>query len=356
MLLFYSESYPLFKPVSKSNIPKILQGMKNRLHFFIYRFFITLFLTLIFARPSYAQSLLLGNENLTVEVGLNFGPTFFLGDLGGHRGYGTTFIKDLNLPLTKLMKGAFLSVQPNEWLGFRVAAQYTFLAGKDEIINTNGRPESFRKDRNLDFRSDVWEAYTAVEFFPLMYLKRYDEDYQPKLRPYIFGGAGLFHFNPQGSLTDQNGNKTWHYLQPLHTEGEGFAEYPDRPNYKLTQVNIPMGGGFKYLLSDNVNLGIELLYRKTFTDYIDDVSTTYIDPNLFNKYLSPADANIAIQIYNKTPTTITSRTDPGLQRGNSKNNDAYFSLLLKLSIKINGNFNNDYNRKSAEHTRCPARF
>lgn len=329
--------------------------MKNRLHNFIYKVFIALFLTTISARPIYAQSLLLGNEGVTVEVGLNFGPTFFLGDLGGHRGYGTTFVKDLNLPLTKLMKGAYVSVQPNEWLGFRLAAQYTYLAGQDKIITTDGRPESFRKGRNLDFRSDVWEAYTAVDFFPLMYLKRYDEDYQPKLRPYIFGGVGLFHFNPQGSLTDQNGNTTWHYLQPLHTEGQGFAEYPTRKDYKLTQVNIPMGGGLKYLLYDNVNLSIELLYRKTFTDYIDDVSTTYADPDLFNKHLSVADANIALQIHDKVSGRLT-RTDPGLQRGNPKNNDAYFSLLFKLGIRINGNFDNDYNRRSAEHTRCPARF
>jgi hypothetical protein len=324
--------------------------MKNRLHYFIYRFFITICLTTLFTRPTYAQSLLLGNR---VEIGLNFGPTFFLGDLGGHAGYGTTFVKDLNMPLTKLMKGAFISISPNEWLGFRVAAQYTYLAGEDKIIVTNGRPESFRKGRNLDFRSNVWEVYGAIEFFPLMYLHRGEEDYEPKIRPYVFGGAGVFHFNPQGSLTDQNGNKTWHYLQPLHTEGEGFAEFPERKNYKLTQVNVPVGAGLKYLLTDNVNLSAELLYRKTFTDYIDDVSTTYIDYHLFDKYLSPADANIATAISDKS-TGVLTRTDPGYQRGNPKNYDAYFSFLLKVGIRIGGSNSSDAN--AVAHTRCPARF
>jgi opacity protein-like surface antigen len=290
---------------------------------------------------------------MNVEIGLNFGPTFFLGDLGGHRGYGTTFVKDLNLPLTKLMKGAFVSIHPNEWLGFRFAAQYTYLAGEDKLIVTDGRPESFRKGRNLDFRSNVWEAYSAVEIFPLMMLKQNDEDYQPLLRPYVFGGVGLFHFNPQGSITDQNGDKTWHYLHPLHTEGEGFTEYPNRKNYSLTQLNIPLGAGLKYFLSDNVNIGVELLYRKTFTDYIDDVSTTYIDPYLFNKYLSAADANIAIQIFDKSSGTLT-RTDPGYQRGNSKNNDAYFSLLFKLGINLGGS--SEHGPRSANQMRCPARF
>ena len=293
-----------------------------------------------------------GNDNkLKIEIGVNFGPTFFLGDLGGHAGYGTTFIKDLNVPLTKFMKGAFVSVYPNEWLGFRLAAQYTYIEGQDKIINTNGPNESYRKFRNLDVRSDVWEAYTAVEFFPLMFMHRDEEEYWPKVRPYVFGGVGVFHFNPQGSLTDANGDKTWYNLQPLHTEGQGFAEYPSRKPYSLTQLNIPFGAGIKYILYDNMNLGLELLYRKTFTDYMDDVSTTYIDPDLFNKYLSPQDANIAIQIHDKSSGVYT-RTDPGFQRGNPKNFDAYFSFLFKIGIRLGGNGND----RQAEQRSCPHRF
>ncbi len=329
--------------------------MKNRLHCFVCRGFFSFVLTVLLTGPVSAQHLMLGNENTNVEVGLNFGPTFFLGDLGGHRGYGSKFVKDINIPLTKLMKGIFLSVYPNDWFGFRVAGQYTYLEGQDDIIKSYGTDETFRKERNLDFKSNVWEAYAAVEFFPLMFINKNNPDYQPRLRPYVFGGAGVFHFNPQGSLPDQNGDISWHYLAPLHTEGQGFAEYPDRKPYKLTQFNIPMGGGFKYLASDNVNLGFELLYRKTFTDYIDDVSTDYIDPKLFNKYLSPADANIAIQISDKA-TVRSSRTDPGLQRGNPTNYDAYFSFVIKLGIRVNGSYSNPYDRSSARQTRCPARF
>src|SRR5690606_4835275 len=110
-----------------------------------------------------AQHVMFGNENIKIEAGLNFGPTFFLGDLGGNRGKGTTFVKDVNMELTKFMKGAFISVYPNDWLGFRLAAQYTYVEGRDAIINTEGIHESWRKERNLDFRSDMWEAYAAIE-------------------------------------------------------------------------------------------------------------------------------------------------------------------------------------------------
>ena len=59
----------------------------------------------VFSLSSIAQHFTVGNEKWRIEAGLNFGPTFFLGDLGGNTGKGTTFIKDLNLELTKMMKG-----------------------------------------------------------------------------------------------------------------------------------------------------------------------------------------------------------------------------------------------------------
>ena len=328
--------------------------MKKVLYCISCRGILPILITLIFTNNIYCQHLILGSEKGSVEIGINLGPTFFLGDLGGHRGIGTTFIKDVNLPVTKFMKGLFLTVSPNEWIGFRLAAQLTYLEGSDNLITTKGVNETYRKDRNLDFKSNVSEAYAAIEIFPFSILNLGNDDYMSKIRPYVFAGVGIFHFNPMGSLTDANGNISWHYLQPLHTEGQGFKEYPNRPNYKLTQLNIPLGMGVKYLLSNNVNVGLELLYRKTFTDYIDDVSTNYINHDLFNKYLSAADANIALQINDKSSGTGITRTNPGDQRGNVKNDDAYFSFVLKIGFKIAGG--NDYDKEVTKRTKCPARF
>ncbi len=288
------------------------------------------------------------------EAGLNFGPTFFLGDLGGNAGYGSHFLKDVNLELTKMMKGVFVSAYPNSWLGIRVAAQYTYVAGQDYIINTNGVNELWRKQRNLDFKSNIWEAYAAIEIMPTMLFSKY-EDYDPRFRPYGFIGVGIFHFDPQGSITDANGTKSWHKLQPLSTEGQGMAEYPEKKAYSLTQMNIPMGLGVKVKLSERVNVSPELLYRKTFTDYIDDVSTTYIDPDFFDVYLSPENAAIARQISDKTVGIVTpgvNRYEPGTQRGNSKNMDAYFSFVLKLGIRL-GDLGTNESKNARKQTRCP---
>ena len=333
--------------------------MEKRLHPLWFTCFIVITLNLFFSAKSLSQSLIFGNEKTRVEIGINVGPLFFLGDLGGHRGKGTTFLKDLNLPLTKIMKGVFLTAYPNEWLGVRAAADIGKLDGFDKIINTKGVNELWRKQRNLDFRTNIAEAYIAAEVFPLMLLHNGDEDYKPRLRPYGVIGVGVFHFNPQGSLTDAYGNKTWYYLKPLKTEGEGFTEYSQRKDYSLTQVNIPMGFGAKYYLSDKVNLSLEVLHRKTFTDYIDDVSTTYIDPNLFDKYLSPQNSVIAREIYDKTSSIYVAgaaRFSPGDQRGDPKQNDAYFSVSLKFAIRLGPVFDNIYNRRAASHMRCPARF
>src|ERR1035437_8017434 len=105
--------------------------MKKRLHAVWLTCFISVTLSFFLSVNSFSQSLIIGNEKARVEVGINVGPSFFLGDLGGNRGKGTTFLKDVNLSLTKVMKGAFLVVYPNEWLGVRVAGEIGKLEGQD---------------------------------------------------------------------------------------------------------------------------------------------------------------------------------------------------------------------------------
>jgi hypothetical protein len=342
--------------------------MKIRLPHFFQKCFITVFCCTVVLSTARSQHFMIGSGSTRVEAGLNFGPTFFLGDLGGKVGKGATFIKDLNYELTKLMKGAFISVYPTQWMGFRLAGQYTYVEGVDSIISTHGVDELWRKQRNLDFKSNMWEVYGAMEIFPFEFFMRNNFDYNPRFRPYMFAGIGLFHFNPRGSLKDQNGNITWHELQPLHTEGQGFPEYPEKKNYKLTQINLPLGGGFKYEISPSMNVGLELLYRKTFTDYIDDVSTTYINHDYFYTNLSAADAVIADRISDKTIGIVTpgvGRYAEGVQRGTSYNNDAYFSFLLKFGFKIGGGddtgyggngLGSGYNERAKSKARCPVRF
>lgn len=306
-----------------------------------------------FLSHSYSQSFLLGTGKTKWEAGVNFGPSFFLGDLGGNKGKGTNSLKDLNLQFTKLMKGAFITMYPSNWWGFRLAADYTYLEGDDAAIKTNGIDELWRKQRNLNFKTNVWEAYGALEIFPTMFFYRKSE-YEPRLRPYGLLGIGLFHFNPKGSLTDAAGNTTWYKLQPLRTEGEGMSQYPASKPYKLTQVNIPLGAGIKYFFSDRMNMSMEVLYRKTFTDYIDDVSKNYIDANDFAKYMPSSQATLATQLSDKTIPIIypgMTRWPSGTQRGDQKKADTYFSVVAKIGIRL-GPIDDDA-RRIKRQTSCP---
>lgn len=314
------------------------------------RFCVLVCLLSFFSFLSQAQSVSFGDGRY--EVGLNFGPSFFLGDLGGIRGEGKTFVKDVNFPFTKLMKGVYVNYYPAEWIGLRAAVNIGQLEAHDSIIKDKGGWEQDRKERNLGFRSKLFEAYAALEIYPTVFFEGYD-GLQFKLRPYGIIGFGMFHFNPKAQYIHPNGQREWVELKPLRLEGQGMAEYPDRKEYSLWQKEIPMGFGAKYYLKENMYIGLEILHRKTFTDYIDDVSTKYIDPALFSNYLTPDQAIKARQLmyrenfYNPT----VNRPYINQQRGDPKENDAFFSGMLRFGWRLNGA--NDPNARARKQLRCP---
>src|SRR5687767_448355 len=193
-----------------------------------------------FSCVSYGQ---LTESTSHFEAGLTVGPSNFLGDLGGNMGRGTTFLKDNNIQMTKLTFGGFVSYHPSEMFSFRLAVNIGTLEGDDAIIKPKGGLEEARKVRNSNFRSRFTEGLLLAEVYPLIFLEDDPADNYRKFRPYAVAGIGAFKYNPEGfdPLTNQ-----WVALKPLRTEGQGFAEFPDRKEYKLSQLNIPMGVGIKY--------------------------------------------------------------------------------------------------------------
>lgn len=275
------------------------------------------------------------------EAGITLSPSNFLGDLGGNSGKGGSFLKDNNISNTKLLVGAHFSIYPSEWLGLRLALTHGTIAGDDALIKSNGGLEEARKARNQSFKSKIDEGIIAAELFPTVFLEENATERVHKIRPYVLIGIGVFHFNPQG-IDPVSGE--WLYLKQLHTEGEGFPEYPDRKNYKLTQVNIPAGLGIKYFFNEKVSVSIEFIQRKTFTDYLDDVSTTYIDKDLFYKNLPLATAIISNRMYDKSAGFAN--RNAGDQRGSSKNKDSYYSTGIKFSFRLGSTSDRNY-------LRCP---
>lgn len=179
--------------------------------------------------------------------------------------------------------------------------------------------------RNLSFATNIWELHAAAEYHFLGMDTRV-------FSPYVFGGLAAFHYNPYAF--DATGTKV--FLKPLSTEGQGIAEYPDRKPYNLIQMAVPFGLGVRMMVNDRIDIGAEFGYRKTFTDYIDDVSRSYIDPNLLLAQRGPK----AVEMSYRTPELPNHTTDPYPvdleKRGSPKYKDNYYFLGLTFSYRITG--------------------
>ena len=288
------------------------------------------------------------------EIGINLGPSNLLGDLGGNRGVGTTFIKDNNIQMTKLIKGAYLTVRPSEFIGFSLAANFTTLEGDDAVIPDKGGAELARKNRNLSVKTPLQELTLTTEIYPTVLIEQDEKDLYHKFRPYGIIGIGVFHFNPQGEYINPNGVRTMVDLKPLRTEGQGMSGYPLSKEYSLTQINIPYGAGLRYYFSDKVSAAFEIVNRKTFTDYIDDVSTTYVADSDFDAYFGAgsATAEMAKQMANKSQLVAPGTRIPGYnagdKRGTTGRKDSYYSMSVKLGIRLGAGNNGTI--------ACPVRF
>lgn len=214
-----------------------------------------------------------------------------------------------------------------------VRAQLIFgkVAGADSLS-----PKPELKARNLSFESAVTEFSVLAEY-NIFNLE------QIRWTPYVFAGIGGFHFNPYAF--SQNGNQV--YLQPLGTEGQGLPGYAAKP-YSLTALAIPFGGGIKYAISSSVTLGLELGLRKTFTDYLDDVSDAYADAaDLFaGRGQQAVDFS-----YRGNEVGYPAYPVKGFTRGNPKSKDYYYFTGLHLTFAL-GSGNGEHGRRGG--VGCPS--
>ncbi|HMU47421.1 MAG TPA: DUF6089 family protein [Chitinophagaceae bacterium] len=216
----------------------------------------------------------------------------------------------------------------------RAGFTYSIVGGADRYNS-----DTVLINRNLSFETTILE-FSAVGEYYLLNLNN------QRYSPYIFGGLAVFHFNPYAY--DISKQKV--YLKPLSTEGQGVSGYPDRKPYSLTQLAIPFGGGVKFAVTDNIRIGLEVGIRKLFTDYLDDVSKTYIDEfDLLN-----AKGQQAVDMSYRGDEVGGSPTYPAkdAQRGGQKNKDYYYFSGIHLTYKLgNGGGGGMGGRKSK--TGCP---
>ena len=278
------------------------------------------------------------NSPIMFELGASAGIMNCLTDVGGKKGLGKPFVKDLNLGNNQLNGSIYLMATYKEAIAVRIEGTFGHIKSYDSILKNEKATSQGRYERNLNFKSKISEISLVAEFHPLfMFIDWSLRDRDPPLfSPYIAGGIGFYSINPQA----KNSKGQDVDLQPLHTEGQGLPKYPDAKPYKLSQVCIPIGIGIRYELSSTFNLRAEFLHRTLFTDYLDDVSTRYIDPTYFGpagfgftgRQLEDALELSSNQRTNTGTNSNIFRKGEGGIRGNPKNKDSYFTFNIKLGL------------------------
>lgn len=215
--------------------------------------------------------------------------------------------------------GAFYRYNITRYFALKANAYYGFIKGDDSKSE-----DLFNKNRNLSFQSELLDISTTVEFNFFPY-----EIGNPKFpfTTYVFGGLSLFKFNPKANYFNPlSGQTTLEELQPLGTEGQGTTAYPERQEYSLTQIGLPMGVGLKVNVGQ-IGLGFEFGARYTFTDYLDDVSKTYAD----KKVLAAQNGERSAAMSDRS---LSGDAKTGGLRGNPDTNDWYMFAGVTLYFRL----------------------
>ncbi|MGN6618350.1 MAG: DUF6089 family protein [Ilyomonas sp.] len=259
------------------------------------------------------------------EISVFLGANNFLGDLGGNQGIGKPFVKDYTMKTIRPITGISFSTYPENFYKIGIGVNYTRVVAIDSLIPSKGGEERWRIYRNQSFRSDIIEAYANVELYPFTRLDYYRSMH--RFNPFINAGIGVFYYNPKANL-----NGEWVALQPLHLEGQGFPEYDERKQFKRLALYIPLSAGIKYYVTSNLAFSLSATARLSNTDYIDGVSTTYINPSLFDQHLSPEKAALAKQLYSRSITPW--KVKPDVAKADSKDKDSYVSVFFSVSFAL----------------------
>lgn len=265
------------------------------------------------------------------DLGVGLGFSTYWGDLN-NRSFMNNYIYNSGLAI----QGSYRYMRGHK-LGLRISGIYGSFRGADRRSDLESQ-----KLRNLSFKSRLVELAVMGEYYPL------GLNTTPGARffaPYLTLGAGLFHFDPK---TVYRGNEI--RLQPLGTEGQGLPGYTEP--YSLTQFAIPFGGGIKFILTETLNIGIEVVMRRTFTDYIDDVSTIYLN---YDEHTEARGNSLPALVSNRM-NEFLGQEEPvqvptGTKRGGSDVDDYYITTMFTLQFMITDHMGRK--RMGPNRVNCP---
>jgi hypothetical protein len=261
------------------------------------------------------------------DFGGKIGASNYLGDIGGGAGAARGFIYDMKLEQTKFTLG--LTGRYFFGNNTAVAVHFTHVRLKGE---DSGSENPERYSRNLSFRNDVLELTTRLEYH---FIKINDIGrtfrYRLSFNLFLWGGVGAFYNNPKGYYQGE-----WIALRPLQTEGIGYSPF---------SFCAPAGIGMHYRFNKRHLIGFEAGWRFTLSDYIDDVSSFYKNPDDFTDPQAIALADRSVEVDPNDPLFIGAnnygagtKANPSepAKRGNPEDNDSYLVACFTYSYALRG--------------------
>lgn len=239
------------------------------------------------------------------ELGVRFGIANYFGDLA------PGFVPSES----RLGAGVLYRYNYSSKWKFRTGLTFARIGGNDRNFREN-------ETRNLSFRSSIWELELIAEYHLIPFIPGMSK---LTFSPYIMGGVAGFRYQPQA---DYGG--TWLNLRELGTEGQTVPGASVSP-YGKYSVSFPIGIGFKKTLSDALTFGLEVSYRFTLTDYLDDVSRYYADPA---QLASTETAEVSQILADRRPEIGLEPAEPGTLRGNPDDNDKYIMIMFSISKRL----------------------
>lgn len=259
-----------------------------------------------------------------LEIGLGIGASTYWGDLNAPD--FSTNLQNSGLAVELTGRAVY-----TKYLGMRVNLAFGTVNGTD-ARSTN----LWQRERNLSFSSYILELAAMGEF----YFFQYDEE--SFFIPYLTAGLSVFAFDP---VTRFQGAEV--RLQPLGTEGQGLNGYSNK--YSLVSASIPIGAGGKIKINDKINVSFDIILRRAFTDYLDDVSTNYVNFNEFISNGRPLSAQLGNRMHEFRGTQELVSLPTGTQRGGEKVKDYFFTSMVGIHFSVGDGFR----KKKGYKSDCP---
>ena len=274
-------------------------------------------------------------QHTPLSAGFVLGGSNYLGEIGGKFDPRASLL-DADIITTSPTFGGFLRYAANDRVRISGEVNYVHIRQADKNAE-----DPARQARNLNFRNRMVEFGFRTDFTVFNIADRSTNRNFAKpgklfVKGYVFTGVyGVLH-NPQAQITHDPNNEwedRWYDLRPLRTENQV-------EEYASLIAAIPMGLGIEFGLGYGWVLGFEGSWRSTFTDYLDDISGMYGNPD----FLSPLAEAISSQsndaviaaIGDPSSGTVVNHqySDGGTYRGNPETNDSYGTVQVTLARTI----------------------